>query len=104
VDRPRKADIAVARGVNSARVAAEILDNSLGGLPPGRPPFQHPVPRSQYQFTGDENRDFGGIVASCEEGTISLLLWREDLVKVGCAKPTTRARCDLLFQRISDAR
>ncbi len=65
---------------------------------------EHPVPRSQYQATGDENRYFDGIVAWCEEGAISLLLWKDDRVKVGCAKPTTQARCDLLLQRISDAR
>jgi hypothetical protein len=64
----------------------------------------HSVPRSQYQLTGDENRYIDGIVAACDEGTISLLSWSDDLVKVGCAKPTTQPRCDLLLQRIFQAR
>jgi hypothetical protein len=45
-----------------------------------------------------------GIMASCEEGTLALITLVGERVMVGCVKPTTRADCDGLLQKISEAR
>ncbi len=44
-----------------------------------------------------------GVVASCDDGTIALVGGPHNRIGIGCAKPTTRAQCDALLQRISDA-
>ena len=51
-----------------------------------------------------ETREWYGIAASCDEGTISLITLAGDRVRIGCARPTTREKCDALLQRISEAR
>ena len=51
-----------------------------------------------------ETRQWHGVSASCDEGTISLITLVGERVRIGCAKPTTRGQCDALLQKISEAR
>jgi hypothetical protein len=51
-----------------------------------------------------ELRSFYGITATCDEGAIAIVTLVGGRVRIGCAKPTTRERCDLLLQEISEAR
>jgi hypothetical protein len=53
---------------------------------------------------GGELRHWYGVSASCDEGTIALVTLVGGHVRIGCAKPTTRERCDALLRRISEAR
>jgi hypothetical protein len=51
-----------------------------------------------------EIRSSYGVAATCDEGTIALVTLVGGRVRVGCAKPSTRERCDYLLQEISEAR
>jgi hypothetical protein len=51
-----------------------------------------------------EMRSFYGVAATCDEGTIALVTLVGGRVRIGCAKPSTRERCDYLLQQISAAR
>jgi hypothetical protein len=51
-----------------------------------------------------EMRSFYGVAATCDEGTIALVTLEGGLVRIGCAKPSTRERCDSLLHEISEAR
>jgi hypothetical protein len=51
-----------------------------------------------------ERRSYFGVSAACSEGTIALITLVGSRVRIGCAKPTTRQACDLLLQRIAEAR
>src|SRR5713101_8318739 len=53
---------------------------------------------------GGELRSYYGISASCEEGSIALITTEGGVVRIGCAKPSTRQDCDLLLRKISQAR
>jgi hypothetical protein len=53
---------------------------------------------------GGEMRHFYGVSATCDEGTIALMTLVGGRVRVGCAKPSTRERCDFLLHQISEAR
>jgi hypothetical protein len=48
-----------------------------------------------------EFRSYYGVTASCEEGTIALITLVGGRVRIGCAKPTTRAACDTLLRNIA---
>jgi len=50
---------------------------------------------------GGERRSYYGVTASCEEGTIALITLTGGRVRIGCAKPTTRAACDTLLRNIA---
>lgn len=56
------------------------------------------------QIISGEMRAWHGVRATCEEGTIALVTMVGERVRIGCAKPTTRTRCDTLLQKISEAR
>jgi hypothetical protein len=56
------------------------------------------------QVIGGELRHWYGITASCDDGDIALVTLVGARVRIGCTKPTTRERCDLLLRRISEAR
>jgi hypothetical protein len=56
------------------------------------------------QMIGGEMRHWHGVAASCDDGNIALVTWVGGWVRIGCTKPTTRERCDLLLRKISDAR
>jgi hypothetical protein len=43
-----------------------------------------------------------GVSATCEEGSIALVALADSRVRIGCEKPTTRARCDGLLRQISE--
>jgi hypothetical protein len=49
-------------------------------------------------------RRFHGVVATCELGTVALITLTGDRVRIGCVKPATRAECDALVEKISEAR
>jgi len=51
-----------------------------------------------------EMRSYYGVSAACEEGTIALITLVGGSIKIGCAKPTTRAACDQLLRNIAAAR
>lgn len=51
-----------------------------------------------------ESRSYYGVTASCEEGTIALITLEGGRVRIGCAKPTTRAACDALLRDIAQLR
>jgi hypothetical protein len=51
-----------------------------------------------------ELRSFYGVMATCDEGAIALVTLAGGRVRIGCAKPTTRVRCDFLLHEISEAR
>jgi hypothetical protein len=59
--------------------------------------------QSSHNIYG-ESRSYYGVSAACEEGTIALITLKGGLVRIGCAKPTTPAACDLLLRNISHAR
>jgi hypothetical protein len=56
------------------------------------------------QNIGGELRHWYGISASCDDENIALVTLVGARVRVGCTKPTTRERCDLLLRKISEAR
>lgn len=45
-----------------------------------------------------------GIAAHCAEGSIALLGWPGDRIRIGCSRPTTRDRCEGLLKEISEGR
>jgi hypothetical protein len=50
-------------------------------------------------------REWYGITAHCgDDGTVAIITLTRDRVRVGCAKPMARDRCDALFERIAEAR
>jgi hypothetical protein len=49
-------------------------------------------------------RRWNGVSATCEEGTVAIITLVGEHVRIGCTKPTTRADCDALVQKISEAR
>ena len=49
-------------------------------------------------------RNWYGVSASCDEGTIALVTLVGGHVCIGCLKPVTRERCDALLRQISEAR
>lgn len=51
-----------------------------------------------------ERRSYYGISATCYEGTIALITLVGGGVRIGCAKPTTRAACNQLLRNIAEAR
>ena len=51
-----------------------------------------------------EIRHWYGIAASCDDGNIALITLVGGRVMLGCTKPATRERCDLLLRKISEAR
>jgi hypothetical protein len=53
---------------------------------------------------GEQPRDWYGVSASCNEGTVAMVTFVGGHVGIGCAKPTTRDRCNELLRRISKAR
>jgi hypothetical protein len=48
-------------------------------------------------------RSYYGINASCHEGSLAIVTLTRG-VRLGCARPLTRASCDALLRRISEAR
>jgi hypothetical protein len=44
-----------------------------------------------------------GVTAHCESGTIALLALKDERVRVGCEKPSTRESCEALLKKISEA-
>jgi hypothetical protein len=56
------------------------------------------------QNIGRERRQWYGVSASCDEGTIALVTLVGGHVCIGCMKPTTRGRCNALLRQISEAR
>ena len=67
--------------------------------------MDHAYPRSPYILLATEDvRSRRGVAAFCGEDTIALLAAGGGEVRVGCARPTTRERCDLVLTRISEAR
>jgi len=65
--------------------------------------WSHAIPNSTYALTA-ENRYCHGVVASCDDAGVALVVLDDARVSVGCTKPTTRQRCDALLHRISTAR
>lgn len=59
---------------------------------------------SSATIAGGELRSSYGVSASCDDGTLAIVTRAGGQVTVGCLKPTTRARCDLLLSKISEAR
>lgn len=51
-----------------------------------------------------EVRAMHGVTAYCDEGTIAIIALADRRVRVGCATPTTRDRCEALLTKISSAR
>jgi hypothetical protein len=64
----------------------------------------HQIGRDAETTVAGELRFFYGVTATCDEGTIALVTLAGGRVRVGCAKPSTRERCDFLLQEISEAR
>ena len=62
------------------------------------------IGRSAEPTVSGELRFSYGVTATCDEGTIALVTLVGGRVRIGCAKPTTRERCDFLLQEISEAR
>jgi hypothetical protein len=60
--------------------------------------------RSRPTIGNGDLRQWNGISATCEEGTLAIVTLVGERVRIGCTKPTTRAQCDALVQRISAAR
>jgi hypothetical protein len=61
----------------------------------------HPSPGEEWTV---ENRYFTGVVASCDDGNVALMGQSGREVTLGCTQPTTRERCDRLFDAIAAAR
>jgi hypothetical protein len=57
-----------------------------------------------HPIIGGELRSYYGITATCDEGAIAIITLVGGRVRIGCTKPTTRERCDMLLQEISEAR
>jgi hypothetical protein len=53
---------------------------------------------------GGEVRSFYGVNATCDATSIALIAEMHGRVVIGCSRPTTRAGCDDLLERISSAR
>jgi hypothetical protein len=53
---------------------------------------------------GGQLRTFHGISAACEEGVIAIVTLVDYRVRIGCARPITPERCDLLLRKIAHAR
>jgi hypothetical protein len=58
---------------------------------------------SHHDIAG-ESRSYYGVSAACAEGTIALITLVGGSVRIGCAKPTTHASCDLLRRNIAQSR
>ena len=65
---------------------------------------QHLGNRSKEIVGSDEIRFWYGVSASCDEADIALVTLKGGRVRIGCTKPSTRASCDALLERISVAR
>jgi hypothetical protein len=57
---------------------------------------------TQQVIIGGELRFFFGVNASCDKGNIALISLVGGRVRIGCTQPTTRERCDLMLQEISE--
>jgi hypothetical protein len=80
----------------------------------GRPPFELlRAFRASARALGCRTETLGGffvrspvtgVSADCPDGAIALMPAGDDQMRVGCARPMTRAECDALLVRITQAR